>query len=112
MKHINLSSIPAQGVSHNPEIQKRVMLQNGFLPHLTTFAQATFAPNQQTTLHSHADMAEVFFVESGEGIILVEGVERPLTPGTCVAIEAGEQHQLTNNGKTPLVLTYFGIEVS
>ncbi|MCA9931579.1 MAG: cupin domain-containing protein, partial [Anaerolineales bacterium] len=88
-----------------------VMLQKGDLPHLTTFAQATFAPGQVTTLHSHTDMTEIFFVESGEGIITVEGAAYALAPGVCIVAEAGEQHQLANDGTAPLVITYFGIKV-
>lgn len=111
MKLVSLSSLPAQGVSHNPEIMKRVLLQKGDLPHLTTFAQATFAPGQTTTMHSHEDMAEVFFVESGEGKMTVDGAEHALAAGVCIAVETGELHQLANTGPSPLVVTYFGIKV-
>jgi len=112
MKQIMLQRLPEQGVSHNLEIKKRVMLHKGDVPHLTTFAQATFAPGQITTLHSHADMSEIFFVESGSGKIIVDGTELDLTPGTCIVAEPGEQHQLINDGNMPLVLTYFGIKVT
>ncbi len=111
MKIITLADIPAQGVSHDPEIQKRVMLRNGDLPHLTNFSQARFAPGQQVTPHKHADMSEVFLVEAGEGTIWIDHVAYPLTVGTCVAVEAGELHELANTGQTDLVLTYFGIVV-
>lgn len=111
MKIITLSDIPAQGVSHDPEIQKRVMLRYGDLPHLTNFSQARFAPGQQVTPHKHADMSEVFLVESGEGTIWIDTVAYPLTAGTCVAVEAGEMHKLANTGQADLVLTYFGVLV-
>lgn len=111
MKIVSLQEIPAQGVSHDPEIQKQVMLRYGDLPHLTNFSQARFAPGQQVTPHTHADMSEVFLVESGEGTIWIDNVGHLLTAGTCVAVEAGELHELQNTGQTDLVLTYFGIVV-
>ncbi|MGC8713853.1 MAG: hypothetical protein ACP5RH_15805 [Leptodesmis sp.] len=37
MKLTSLSDLPAEFVSHNPEIQKKMMLRPGDLPHLTNF---------------------------------------------------------------------------
>jgi mannose-6-phosphate isomerase-like protein (cupin superfamily) len=106
-----LSEIEGEGVSHDPEIVKRVMLRNGDVPHLTNFSQARFGPGQRVTAHSHADMYEVFFVEAGRGQIIVDGAEYPLEPGRCTLVEPGEVHELLNEGPGELVLTYFGIAV-
>lgn len=111
MKIVTLSELPEEGVSHDPGIKKRVMLRHGDLPHITNFSQATFAPGQTVTPHVHEDMAEVFFVETGEGIVWIDGKAHPLTEGVCVAVEAGEAHKLENTGQVPLVLTYFGIKI-
>jgi hypothetical protein len=64
MKLTALSHLPNEQVSHNPAIQKKVMLRSGDLPHLTNFSQARFAPGQVAAAHAHQDMCEVFFVES------------------------------------------------
>ena len=112
MKYAALDSITPQGVSHNPEIQKRVMLRAGELPHLTTFAQACFKPGQIADRHKHDDMVEVFFVQSGTGEIVVETAVHPLTPGVCVAVEVGEHHEIRNTGDTDLVITYFGLRAA
>ena len=109
MKHISLNTIPEQGVSHNNAIRKRVMLQAGDLPHLSQFAQARFEPGQAAAAHAHADMYEVFFVQSGQGAITVDGEVHPLTPGVCIAVAPGEIHEVRNPGNEQLVLTYFGI---
>ena len=111
MKYTSLSQIPDEGVSHNPEILKQVMLRKGELPHLANFSRARFQPGQSAVAHSHADMVEVFFVESGTGVIRLNGVEKPLVRGVCVAIEMGEVHELVNNGSEELVLVYFGLNV-
>jgi quercetin dioxygenase-like cupin family protein len=111
MKLTSLSSLPTEFVSHNPHISKKVMLRPGDLPHLTNFSQARLAPGQIAPGHSHADMHEVFFVESGDGTIQVDQQVYPLTPGVCIAIQPGETHEVANTGATELILTYFGIRV-
>lgn len=110
MKFIALKEIAAQGVSHNRVIKKKVMLSSGDLPHLTNFSQAKFPPGEKAIAHFHQDMWEVFFVESGEGTIEINGQKYPLTPGNCFAVEPGEVHELSNNGAQDLVITYFGLE--
>jgi quercetin dioxygenase-like cupin family protein len=109
MKTLSLSAIPMEGVSHDPGIRKQVMLKKGELPHLTQFAQARFAPGQVARAHAHADMYEVFFVESGVGRMTVDGRAHRLEAGSCVAVEPGEVHELENVGSTELVVTYFGL---
>jgi quercetin dioxygenase-like cupin family protein len=111
MKITALDQLPDAAVSHNPAIKKRVMLGRDDLPHLTNFSQACFAPGQVAPGHSHADMAEVFFVESGQGTITVDGQPYPLSPGTCIAIEPHEHHEVANTGSEDLLLTYFGLRV-
>ncbi len=109
MKAITLDQLPQEGVSHNPQIRKRVMLRRGELPHLANFSQARFAPGDVANAHAHNNMWEVFFVESGQGVIRVDGREQPLTAGVCVLIEPGERHEVANTGTVDLVITYFGI---
>ncbi len=109
MKWVSLADLPTDGVSHNPAIQKKVMLRAGDVPHLTGFSQARLAPGQVAKAHAHADMVEVFFVESGHGAIAIDGAKYTLTPGVCVAVEPGETHEVSNTGLDELVLTYFGI---
>lgn len=109
MKQTALSQIAEESVSHNPAIKKKVMLRLGDLPHLTNFSQACFAPGQVAAPHAHADMAEVFFVESGTGLIQIDGQDYPLTPGVCIAVEPGEVHEVKNNSTEDLILTYFGL---
>lgn len=110
MKLINLEQISSQSVSHNPEIKKKVMLYLGDLPHLTNFSQATFAPQQVASNHCHQDMSEVFFVQSGTGKICINDQLFALTSGTCIAVEAGEYHEITNTGDVDLIVNYFGIK--
>ena len=110
MKKISLADLPAEPVSHNPEITKQVLLRRGDLPHLTNLSRSRLLPGQTARAHDHADMHEVFLVESGAGLMRVGDQEFALAAGTCVAVEPGESHEIENTGKDDLVLIYFGIE--
>ncbi|MEM7065360.1 MAG: cupin domain-containing protein [Cyanobacteria bacterium P01_B01_bin.77] len=109
MKRVQLSQLADQSVSHNAAIGKKVMVQPGEIPHLTNFSQATFAPGQVAHAHAHADMHEVFFVSSGTGVMVVNGINQNLSPGVCILVEPSDVHEVINTGDESLVLTYFGI---
>lgn len=42
-------------------------------------------------------MCEVFFVEAGSGVIYIDAKEYPLLTRNCVAIKAGEVHEVVNS---------------
>lgn len=109
MKIAHLDALPDEPVSHNAAILKRVFLRNGEVPNVTQFARSRFAPGEVAGAHAHADMAEVFFVESGAGTIVVDDVTTALAPGTCVAVLPHEMHEIRNDGVQDLVLVYFGV---
>lgn len=110
MKRVSIAEVPEEGVSHDPAIRKRVLLRRGELPRLTNFSRARLLPGQAARAHRHADMSEVFYVERGAGVLLIEGVEQSLEAGVCVAVEPGEEHELRNTGDAELVIIYFGVE--
>ena len=110
MKHTHLSTLPSEPVSHNPEIQKQIMIRSGVIPNLTNFSTAIFKPGQETTVHHHEDMYEVFFVSKGEGIININGEDYKLDSGACFVIEPKDDHLLKNTGEEDLHLIYFGVK--
>jgi mannose-6-phosphate isomerase-like protein (cupin superfamily) len=105
-----VQDIPWEGVSHNPEIRKKVLIARGIIPHLNAFSQSIIAPGQKVTPHTHKDMAEIFLIQQGKGTIQVNGRELPLTQGTCIAVQPGEEHSLWNTGSDDLQITYICIE--
>ncbi len=109
MNIVHLQDIPEAGISHNPEIKKRVMIGNGAIPNLTTFAEATFKPGQSVELHAHATMHEVFFILSGKAVFHVNGKDIAVVPGDCITINAGEMHSQRNPHAVDVVWLYFGI---
>ena len=94
---------------HNPNIQKKVILENQIIPHLTNFSQAILQPQQISYVHSHEDMWEVFYIESGKGLMVVNDQEYQLEKGVCIMVEPHDRHEIINNGNKNLVINYFGI---
>ncbi|MEB4593436.1 cupin domain-containing protein [Candidatus Thiothrix sp. Deng01] len=112
MKLASLAQTLVTTVSHNARIRKQALFADGELPPLTNFSQATFPPGEIAYAHAHADMLEVFLIQSGSAVMTVDGVEYALLPGGCIAVEPGETHELRNASATdPLVVTYFGIQL-
>lgn len=109
MKLIHLRDIPATGVSHNESIKKRVFLENGTIPNLTTFAQATFKPGQSVETHKHDTMFEVFYVQEGRAEFIVEGEKVLVAAGDCITINPGEKHSQKNPYSKDVTWLYFGI---
>lgn len=109
MKHTNLRDLSEVGISHNPEIKKKVILENGYIPKLTTFGQATFQPNQRVDEHKHDTMYEVFFIQKGNATFVVNGKEITVGEGDTITIEPGELHSQENPFSAPVVWLYFGI---
>ncbi|QIZ73259.1 cupin domain-containing protein [Oxynema aestuarii] len=109
MKYIRLEDLAVKPVSHNQKINKKVIIEPGELPNLVYFSQATFPPGEIADGHAHSDMYEVFFVSEGRGTIRIGDRAYPLAPGTCIAVEPGEIHELINDSQENLVVTYFGI---
>ncbi|MGB3491633.1 MAG: cupin domain-containing protein [Elainellaceae cyanobacterium] len=109
--HISaLDALPAEAVSHNGAIAKQVIVRSGQIDNLVYFSRACFGPGEVAGAHHHSDMSEVFFVESGQGAIAINGKSHDLHPGTCIAVEPGETHEITNNTDSEdLILLYFGI---
>jgi quercetin dioxygenase-like cupin family protein len=111
MKAVNIIDIIETGVSHNPEIRKKVIIERGEIPQLMTFGQATFKPGQSVETHAHETMYEVFYILSGKASFIIEGEEIIATEGTTVVIDAKEMHSQSNPYSEDVVWVYFGIAV-
>ncbi|MEM8501096.1 MAG: cupin domain-containing protein [Pseudomonadota bacterium] len=110
MKVSSLENTIESEVSHNARIKKKLLVSNGEVSHLTNFSRAIFPPGEIAGAHSHSDMTEIFLVESGEGVFLIDEKSVPLKAGTCVTVTPNEVHELRNTGSDQLIVLYFGIE--
>lgn len=67
-------------------------------------AQMTLSSGQSTggPNNYHADSDQWLFIVNGTGIATVDGDEYRLNEGDLVVIEAGERHEIENDGDDPL----------
>ncbi len=118
----SLESVQARAVHHQStdEIVKDLLKYNE-VPGITNFSQVALPPGDIIARHSHPSKYEIFFVQSGAGVLHVwpqkptEGVGAremiELKPGMSAHVGPGEWHEITNLGDItePLVMLYFGI---
>lgn len=109
MKFSSLKDAPELAVSHNALIRKQCLVAPGDIDAISNFSRAVFPPGEVANGHSHEDMTEVFFIESGVGEIEIDGRVVSLAAGACVIVEPGEYHELRNTGADSLVVIYFGV---
>jgi mannose-6-phosphate isomerase-like protein (cupin superfamily) len=109
LKVSSIESTAELEVSHNPKIKKHELLSRGDIDQVTIFSRAIFPSGETAGAHSHSDMTEVFYAESGQGVISVNGKLISLKAGTCVVVEPKESHELKNTGLTDMVVLYFGV---
>ena len=87
------------------------MIENGELDNITNFSQAVIPVGEVADAHRHEDMAEVFWVQSGKGIIRIDGVKHNFLPGVCAMVEPNEVHEIRNTGNNELIIVYFGVQI-
>lgn len=63
-------------------------------------------PTGTTTGHSHADMEEVYYVISGEGMMVVGEDQFPIKAGDALYVPAGEYHTTYQKGNLPLTVLW------
>lgn len=108
MRLIKSTEQSLQAVSHDPGLQKRVLLGAGIVPAIAQLATTSIAPRMSTRSHVHRDMIEVFVILDGTAHAQVAGAEILLQAGDCLVVEPGETHALVNVGAVDLRLLYFG----
>jgi len=109
MKLVNLSEIESEGLSHDADILKRVLLDESDLPGSVRLSHALFRPGQKASVHAHTALYEVFYLLGGSGHIVVDGVSHELEQGSCIRIDPDEEHELSNTGETDMTVLYFGL---
>jgi len=106
----SIENIEERSVSHNSKIKKHEFLAKGEIDGVMMFSRAVFPPGEIAAAHSHSNLTEVFYVESGTGEIIVDARTVQLKSGVCVAAEPGETHELRNTGSGDMIVLYFGIK--
>lgn len=70
-----------------------------------TAGVAELEPGSWLGRHRH-DPAELYFVLRGEGVLVVDGVEHPVSGGTAASIPGGAEHGIRNSGAATLRIFY------
>lgn len=109
MNIIDLNKVIEEPLTHNPKINKKVIIKKKQIPNLERFSQTTLKTGQVSSEHIHEHLFEIFLIEEGTGIVKVEGQVSKIEKGNCIIIEPGEGHEFLNTGKDNLVLTYFAL---
>lgn len=68
--------------------------------------QTTIYPTGSTTGHTHDDMEEVYYVISGEGIMIVGEDEFEIKPGDGLYVPPGVFHTTHQRGNLPLTVLW------
>ena len=104
-------TLPETPTSHNKNIKKKVIIEKGKIPNITTFATATFKPDQSVETHIHETMYEVFYIQSGKAEFVVNDKKFEVKAGGCITIEPGEKHSQSNPYDEDVVWLYFVMAV-
>jgi mannose-6-phosphate isomerase-like protein (cupin superfamily) len=71
-----------------------------------TMGHTTFYPTGTTTGHTHDNMEEVYYVISGEGVMVVGEDEFEIKPGDGLYVPPGAFHTTYQKGNQPLTVLW------
>jgi mannose-6-phosphate isomerase-like protein (cupin superfamily) len=66
-------------------------------------------PGASTGSHFHREVAEFYYVMSGEGTVTVAGETAPVRTGDAIPIQLNEPHGVANTGAQPLEFLIVGV---
>jgi len=111
MKKVNFFSLPEEP-SHDGSAQKRVLIKKGdALSSLIFLNDAYIKKGSLVPAHVHDDMEEIFYVQEGEGFIILDGKKEKLSAGDCMIVSPGVSHSLASEGDAALHFICFGVKV-
>ncbi|MHC9543457.1 MAG: cupin domain-containing protein [Vulcanimicrobiota bacterium] len=111
MKKVNFFQLPEE-ISHGGTAQKRVLIRKGdALSPLIFLNDAYIAKGSQVPAHVHDDMEEIFYVQEGEGFIILDGKKEKISSGDCMIVPPGQSHSLVNERDEALHFICFGVKV-
>jgi len=104
MKLYTLEKTPEKPVSHEPGLNKKVLVPEGIgcVRHISSIV---LKEGDRVASHSHADATEVFYCVKGSVEFSVNGQPAVMKNGTCLVVEPGEAHAIVEVGE-PAELLY------
>ena len=80
--------------------------------HDSLTAQIVIRAGASMSYHSHQHRDEVWTITSGNGYVVVDGMERKVTPGEVIAVNAGCRHTIRAETEMRLIEVQLGREIS
>ncbi|MCC8101190.1 MAG: phosphomannose isomerase type II C-terminal cupin domain [Clostridiales bacterium] len=74
--------------------------------------KVTLNPGHSMNYHSHQRRDEIWNVISGEGTVIVDGMEQPVKTGDVVTMQAGCRHTISAMTELKLIEVQLGEEIS
>ena len=74
--------------------------------------KATIHAGHRMSYHSHERRDEVWTIISGEGSVIVDGMEQPVQAGDVITMQAGCRHTVIANTELKLIEVQLGREIS
>lgn len=68
-------------------------------------------PGETVPAHTHGDEDQVYYVVTGTGHVVLDGVRTDVSAGSGVLIPMGTEHEITNTGVEPLDYVFFVVFV-
>lgn len=93
----------AAGEFYTPERCHITELLNDSSSPDASLARARVEPGVTTQLHALAGTREIYVIETGSGLVEVDGRSAAVGPGDCIDIPAGVPQRITNTGETDLI---------
>jgi len=93
MKFYSLDSSPYKPVSHDPDLRKRVLMEERHLC-VKHISHISLEPGNSARPHIHPSESEIFYCIKGKALFKVMGKDVAMERGSCLVIEAGEEHSI------------------
>lgn len=74
--------------------------------------KVTLNPGHKMNYHSHERRDEIWNVISGEGVVIVDGMEQPVKAGDVVTMQAGCRHTIIAKTELKVIEVQIGKEIS
>ncbi|MCC8139067.1 MAG: cupin domain-containing protein [Lachnospiraceae bacterium] len=74
--------------------------------------KVTLNPGHRMNYHSHQRRDEIWNVISGEGTVIVDGMEQPVRPGDVITMQAGCRHTIFAVTELKLIEVQLGEDIS
>lgn len=69
-----------------------------------TLKKLMIKSGEEISYQLHQERAEMWYIVSGEGKFVKNGVNRLVFPGDIVTVEVGAKHQIVNVGDKPVII--------